>query len=82
MLEDLSRNLRRLRRERDLTQSDIARFAGIRQPVVSAIERGLRPPLALVDRLARALGVSPDELLRSASESRERERDDPNRPAA
>ena len=64
MFEDVGRNLRRLRRERDLTQGQVARFARVRQQDVSAIERGLRPPSALVDRLARALGVDANELLR------------------
>ena len=68
MLEDLSRNLRKIRRDKDLTQSQIALLVGIRQPEVSAYERGLRPPLALVDKFARALCVSPDELLRGAGE--------------
>ena len=69
MLEDVGRNLRKLRRDRDLTQEQVARFAGIRQQELSAIERGLQPPLVLVDRLARALGVHPNELLRRASDS-------------
>lgn len=68
MLEDVGPNLRKLRRERDLTQGQVARFADIRQQEVSAIEHGFQPKLALVDRLARALGVHPNELLRGASD--------------
>ena len=64
MLEDVGRNLRKLRREREFTQEYVARAARVRQQDVSAIERGLRPSLALVDRLARALCVHPNDLLR------------------
>jgi transcriptional regulator with XRE-family HTH domain len=73
MLEDVGRNIRRIRRDRDLAQGVIARLAGIRQQELSAIERGLQPKLALVDRLARVLGVHPNELLRDATDSHERE---------
>ena len=66
MVEDVGRNLRRLRRDRDLSQGQVARLVGIRQQELSAIEHGLQPKLALVDRLARVLGVHPNELLRSA----------------
>lgn len=70
MLEDVGRNLRKVRRARDLTQGQVARFAGIRQQELSAIEHGLQPKLALVERLARVLGVHVNELLRSASDPR------------
>ncbi len=73
MLEDVGRNIRRIRRDRDLAQGVIARLAGIRQQELSAIERGLQPKLALVDRLARVLGVHPNELLRDASDAHARE---------
>jgi transcriptional regulator with XRE-family HTH domain len=64
VLADVGRNLRKIRRDRDLTQTQVARFAGIRQQELSAIERGLQPRSELIDRLARTLGVHPDALLR------------------
>jgi len=67
VLEDVARNLRRLRRERDLAQAQVARLAGIRQQQLSEIEHGWQPPLALVERLARVLCVHPNELLRDAA---------------
>lgn len=73
MLENIAHNLRKIRRDRDFTQTQLARFARIRQQELSAIERGLQPPLDLVDRLARALGVHPNELLRRESDSTRRE---------
>jgi transcriptional regulator with XRE-family HTH domain len=75
VLEHVGRNLRRLRRERDLTQAQVARFAGIRQQELSAIERGLRPKSALLDRLAFALGVPTEDLLRAPIERLTREDD-------
>ena len=68
MLEDIGRNRRRVRRDRDFTQAQLARSIGVRQQELSAIERGLRPPRALVDRVARVLGVHSNELLRSATD--------------
>jgi transcriptional regulator with XRE-family HTH domain len=63
---DVSRVLRRLRRARDMTQGALAAAGGIRQQELSAIERGLRPPRALVDRLAAALGLSGEALIAHA----------------
>ena len=69
MLEDVGRNLRKLRRDRDLPQAQVARFAGIRQQELSAIERGLQPRLALVEKLARAVGVHPNALLQAQADA-------------
>ena len=63
MVENAGRNLRRIRRERDLTQTQLARLGKIKQQQLSAYENGLQMPLALIARLARILGVDPNELL-------------------
>jgi transcriptional regulator with XRE-family HTH domain len=57
--------VRRLRRQQDLTQEQLARRAGVTQGHLSQIESGARPnPGALiVKRLARALDVPVAELL-------------------
>ena len=57
--------VRRLRRQQDLTQEQLARRAGVTQGHLSQIESGARPnPGALiVKRLARALDVPLAELL-------------------
>jgi putative transcriptional regulator len=57
--------LRRLRRQRDLTQKRLAQRAGIDQGYLSNIESGKRPhPSAvIVKKLARALDVGIEELL-------------------
>jgi transcriptional regulator with XRE-family HTH domain len=57
--------VRRLRREQDLTQAQLARRAGVTQGHLSLIESGARPNTGalIVRRLARALGVPVGELL-------------------
>jgi transcriptional regulator with XRE-family HTH domain len=56
-------NLRRLRRERFLTQMELAEKAGIRQTSLSRLERGAHPPsMRTLRKLATALGVEPREL--------------------
>jgi len=77
VLEDVGRNLRKIRRDRDLSQTQVARLANIRQQELSAIERGLQPPLALVDRLARVLGVHPNALLADSVQPVESSRSNP-----
>jgi transcriptional regulator with XRE-family HTH domain len=61
----LAANLRRLRRERDLSQRALGVLAdGLDQTYVSSLERGLRPwNDAHVDTLSRVLGVRRGELL-------------------
>lgn len=60
----LSYHVKRLRRERGLTQRELADLLGVRQPFVARIESG-RGNLSLrkVETIARALGVDPHELL-------------------
>lgn len=54
----VGKNLQRLRRERELTQEDVAHRAHIHQTYLSGVEGGKRNPSVLVlERLARALNV-------------------------
>ncbi len=54
----LARNLRKLRQERGLSASELARSAGVSKATVSAIERGLgNPAIDTVWSLARALDL-------------------------
>jgi transcriptional regulator with XRE-family HTH domain len=51
--------LRELRSRAGLTQAELSRKAGLAQPSVSRLERGLKKPgLATAQALAAALGVS------------------------
>jgi transcriptional regulator with XRE-family HTH domain len=62
--ESLGQRLARLRRERGLTQVELAQRLGVAQPVVSDYERGeLRLHGQLIVKLTELLGVSSEELL-------------------
>ena len=53
------------RRELGLSQEDFAERAGMDRTYISGIERGIRnPTLAVIARLAAALGISVAELMR------------------
>ncbi|HEX4114355.1 MAG TPA: helix-turn-helix transcriptional regulator [Solirubrobacteraceae bacterium] len=57
-------NVARIRREKKLSQSQVANRSGIHHTEISRIERGRRDPrLSTLLRLARALKVKPARLL-------------------
>jgi transcriptional regulator with XRE-family HTH domain len=57
--------LRRLRRERALSQQELERMTGISQSTISNLELGNRPArLATVRKLAEALEVEPKGLMK------------------
>jgi len=63
--------LAELRAERRISQDELATRAGMSQPGLSNIENGLRnPPLTTVFRLAKALDMTPAELLAATMEDR------------
>jgi transcriptional regulator with XRE-family HTH domain len=60
----LARNVRRLRKQIGISQEELAHRADVHRTYASDIERGARnPSVTVVDRFARALGVSPGSLL-------------------
>jgi len=61
----LAENLKRYRRERGLSQTELAAAAATNQSRVSEIERGetANPSLSRLCRIAAALGVTVDALL-------------------
>lgn len=63
-LKKFGDRVRELRKERGLSQEDLAELAGLHRTYIGGIERGERN-VALVNilRLAKALNVSPGELL-------------------
>ena len=57
--------LRRLRRERALSQLDLMEITGVAQATLSDLEQGKRGARAsTVRKLAEALGVQPKELMK------------------
>ena len=59
----VGRNLQRLRRDRELTQEELAHKAEIHQTYLSGVEVGKRNPSILVlDRIVKALGVDISQL--------------------
>jgi len=60
-------NLRTVRQRRHLSQVTVAQKAGVSVSYVSMLERGQRtPPLETLETLAKALAVSPLDLLQNA----------------
>ena len=58
------------RRERDLTQAELAKLSGVTQPIISEIERGIikDPRLSTLNRLAAAFECKVDDLLEDKKE--------------
>ena len=63
--QKLGRNLKRIRTKKGITQGDIVRTLGMPKSFVSSIENGkTNPTLATIAKIAKAIGVSADELLK------------------
>lgn len=63
------RNVAQARRALGLSQEELADAARVARSYMSDVERGARnPTLRVVERIARALGVSPGDLLMPRSE--------------
>jgi transcriptional regulator with XRE-family HTH domain len=61
----LGKNLKKIRTAKKMSQGDISRALDVHRAYISGIENGKRnPTLATIEKLANALGVSVDELLR------------------
>lgn len=61
----VSRNIQRIRREKDLSQEEVAHRADIHQTYLSGVETGKRnPSILLVERIAKALGVDVSEIFK------------------
>jgi putative transcriptional regulator len=61
----IGENVKRIREEQRYTQTEIARRCGVTPAAISGLEHGdFRPSTSLLARLAEALDVSADELLK------------------
>ena len=61
----LGRNLKRIRTQKGISQGDIARTLKVGRSFITNIENGkTNPTLATIAKLAKAIGVSTNELLK------------------
>ena len=57
--------MRKIRTRKGMSQGDICRALGVDRAYISTIESGKQnPTLATIEKIAQALGVSVDELLK------------------
>ncbi len=69
MLETFGQRFQRLRKEKGLTQEDIARKVGITAQSVSKLENDISAPdILILGKLAQILGVTTDYLLGNSDE--------------
>ncbi len=63
--EKLGNNLKRIRTAKNISQGDIARELEVSRSFISNIENGkTNPTLATITKLAKAVGVSADQLIK------------------
>lgn len=61
----LGKNMKRIRLEKGMTQGDICRKLGLDRAYISNLESGKKnPTLATIEKIAKALEVSPDNLIK------------------
>ena len=61
----LGKNIKRIREQKEMSQGDICRAVGLDRAQMSNIEAGRgNPTLATIEKIAQALRVSSDELLK------------------
>ena len=59
------KKLREVRLKKNKSQGDIAKILGVHRSYISGLERGVRnPSLLTVHKVAKALGISTNELLK------------------
>lgn len=76
----LGRTIRGLRKGRKLSQTELAEGAGVSLMTISRIERGEHDPhIKTLARIARALGVSMLDVLRSSGYSEDEDGDQESR---
>ena len=64
LIETFGRNVRQARKEKGWTQEQLAFEAGVKRAYLSEVENGQRNvSLDVVEKLAKALGVSPEILM-------------------
>lgn len=60
-----AKNLRKLRQAKGLSQEELAHLANIDRTYVSSLERAVySPSIEILEKLAHALGVQPEDLIK------------------
>ena len=66
----VGQNVRRFRKERGLSQEDLAFESGIHRTYISGVERGVRnPTIVILEEIAAALDVPTWELVKDHEDS-------------
>lgn len=65
-LPNISKNIKKLRKEKGLSQDRLSKIADIAHPTIIKIESGAiqSPTVETAQKIARALGVSIDDLMK------------------
>lgn len=65
-MHEYGENIKRIRKQRNITQGELADMVNVKRETMSRIERGTRyPSLQLLERIAKALGTTVPELLKN-----------------
>lgn len=65
VVQKFAKNMRKIREANEMSQGDIYRATGIERPYISSLESGKQnPTLETVGKIAKALGISSDKLLK------------------
>lgn len=62
-------NIRQSREAKGWSQEELAFESSLHRTYISGVERGIRnPTIVIIDKIAEALGVGPDKLLRRSDQ--------------
>ena len=77
IIRTVAENVRSLRKQAGLSQEELAHEAGLDRTYISQVEREKRNvTIAVLARIAAALGIGPDQLLASPSAAKARRKRD------
>ena len=63
--QKLGDNIRKIREEKGMSQADICRITEMDRGYISRVENGSKnPTISNLEKIAKAFGVKPDELLK------------------
>ena len=69
-----SQNLARIRKQRGLSQADLAERAGLSRRMINHYEtQAVQPPIDKIEAIAEALGIKPSQLLDQTTKTTEKD---------